>query len=136
MSIQTTPHEEATKTDITPRIVWFEVPADDIERAKYFYSTLFGWKIEKVLGDEYWHIDTGGDENSLDGGLMRRHQSQNCITSYIAVPSLDEFVKRVQDLGGQVCVPRSAVPEMGYFAVCQDTEGTTFALWEKDDKAR
>jgi uncharacterized protein len=38
-------------------IVWFEIPADDVERAKAFYGALFGWKIEKFPGQmEYWHI--------------------------------------------------------------------------------
>jgi predicted enzyme related to lactoylglutathione lyase len=42
----------------------------------------------------------------------------------------------VEKLGGKVYVPKSAVPQMGYFAVCQDTEGNTFALWEMNQKAK
>lgn len=47
-----------------PTIVHFEIPADDVERARKFYSTLFGWKIEKPEGEmDYWMISTSGDSN-------------------------------------------------------------------------
>ena len=53
-------------------VVWFEIPADNVERAKKFYSALLGWKIEKFPGvPDYWHVDTGGDDRTRDGGLIR-----------------------------------------------------------------
>lgn len=117
-------------------IVWFEVPADNPERAKKFYGELFGWKIEKFPGPmEYWHIDTGGGDDTPDGGLMKRQQPQQGITNFVGVSSVDEYMAKVQKLGGKICVPKSPVPEMGYFAVCNDTEGNTFALWEMNENA-
>ncbi len=54
-------------------IVWFEIPADNPERAKTFYGNLFGWKINPFPGNsEYSHIDTGGADNSPDGALKKR----------------------------------------------------------------
>ncbi|MDQ6631763.1 MAG: VOC family protein [Verrucomicrobiota bacterium] len=118
-------------------IVWFEIPADNIERARKFYSALFGWKIEQFPGvQDYWHIDTGGGDDTPDGGLMGRKQPGQPITNYINVESVTEFAATVQKLGGKVCLPKTAVPEMGYFAVCQDTENNTFGLWEKNEKAK
>src|SRR5438105_3788510 len=97
-----------------PSIVWFEIPADDVERAKSFYGELFGWKIEKFPGPvEYWHIDTGGSEESLDGGLLKRESLQG-ITNYISVDSAEEYTAKVEKLGGKICVPKTAVPQMGY----------------------
>jgi len=56
-------------------IAWFEIPADDVERAKKFYGDLFGWKIERFPGpQEYWHIDTGGGDDTPDGALKKRKQ--------------------------------------------------------------
>jgi predicted enzyme related to lactoylglutathione lyase len=46
------------------------------------------------------------------------------------------FVAKVQKLGGKVSVPKTAVPQMGYFAICQDTENNVFALWERNEKAK
>jgi len=115
----------------------FEIPADNVERARTFYGALFGWKIEKFPGQmEYWHIDTGGSNDTPDGGLMKRQQPQHGITNYINVPSVDQYMAKVEKLGGKICMPKTAVPQMGYFAVCQDTENNTFALWEKSENAK
>jgi len=119
-------------------IVWFEIPADDVERAKSFYSALFGWKIDRLPGPmEYWHIDTGGSEDSPDGGLLKRQNPQpQSITNYISVASADESAAKVEKLGGKICMPKTAVPEMGYFVICQDPENNTFALWERSESAK
>ena len=118
-------------------MVWFEIPADNVERAKKFYGGLFGWKIEQMPGSmEYWHLDTGGSDDTPDGGLMKRQSPQQGITNYIGVPSVDEFVAKVQKLGGKVCMPKTAVSQMGYFAICQDTENNMFGLWQMDRNAK
>jgi uncharacterized protein len=119
-------------------IVWFEVPADNVERAKKFYGGLFGWKIEKMPGPmEYWHFDTGGSDGSPDGGVMKRQGPEHRgITNYISVPSVDEFAAKVERLGGKVFMRKTAVPKMGYFVVCQDTENNVFALWEMNESAK
>ena len=121
-----------------PHIVWFEIPAENLDRAKTFYGQLFGWKVERMPGAmEYFHIDTGGSDDRPDGGLMKRQPNQpSGITNYINVPSVDQFVGKVQQLGGKICMPKTAVPQMGYFAICQDTENNTFALWEKSQNAK
>lgn len=117
-------------------IVWFEIPADDLKRARSFYSKLFGWKLTKFpMPMEYWHIDTGGPDASPDGGLMARQDPRQPITNYIMVESVDKSAAKVTKLGGKICVPKRAVPQMGWFVVCQDTENNTFALWEMDEKA-
>lgn len=120
-------------------IVWFEIPADDINRAKKFYSRLFGWKINAFPGaamPDYQHIDTGGADASPDGGMMQRMHPTHTITSYVLVPSVTRHMAKVKKLGGDVCRPKTAVPGMGYFAICQDTEKNTFAIWERNEKAK
>jgi predicted enzyme related to lactoylglutathione lyase len=46
-----------------------------------------------------------------------------------------ESVAKVEKLGGKILVPKMAVPKMGYFALCMDTEGNVFGLWEDDPQA-
>lgn len=117
-------------------IVWFEIPADNLERAKAFYSDLFGWKINPFPGmNDFLHIDTGGADASPDGGLQTRKTPDQTITNYVSVDSVDKFAKKVEKLGGKICMPKTAVPQMGYFAVCQDTEGNSFGIWESDPAA-
>ena len=128
---------EAQKRQGSASIVWFEIPADNPERAKKFYGSLFGWKIEKFPGvEDYWHIDTGGDDDTPDGGLMARKHPQQPITNYVSVPSVTKATAKVEQLGGTICKPKTAVPQMGYFAICEDTEGNTFALWEMNNRAK
>jgi len=119
-------------------IVWFEIPSDNIERAKKFYKTLFGWKFDKfpAATPEYWHIDTGGDDKTPDGGLMARMHPQQSITNYVSVLSVAKAMTKVEKLGGKVCRSKTALPGMGYFAICEDTEGNTFALWEMNPGAK
>ena len=141
MSTQTKSRSTAKRKEKAGRpassICWFEIPADDPERAKKFYGSLFGWKIEKfpVVAD-YWHIDTGNGDRTRDGGLMTRKHPDQPITNYIAVSSVDESAAKVKKLGGTICKPKTAVPQMGYFAICRDTEGNEFALWEANEGAK
>jgi predicted enzyme related to lactoylglutathione lyase len=118
-------------------IVWFEIPANDIARAKKFYGGLFGWKINAFPGmSDYLHIDTGGADASPDGAVMARKQPEQSVTNYILVPSVDKFSAKVKKLGGNICMNKTAVPQMGFFAICQDTENNTFAIWERNEKAK
>lgn len=128
---------KAKNSKMPASICWFEVPADDLERAKKFYSSLFGWKFAKLPAAiaDYWHIDTAGKDASPDGGLMPRMHPQQSIRVYVSVPSVDKAMARVEKLGGTICKSKTAVPHMGYFAICEDTEHNTFALWEPNEQA-
>jgi predicted enzyme related to lactoylglutathione lyase len=118
-------------------VIWFEIPADDKKRAQKFYKSLFGWKINAMPGMEtYFHIDTGGPDDSPDGGMLDRMHPGHTITNYINVESVDKFSDKVKKLGGEICRPKTAVPGMGYFAICKDTENNTFAIWEINQKSK
>lgn len=129
-----------------PTLVHFEIPSDDLERSKKFYSELFGWNFEKWSGPEslpegmeYLTITTTDDKGnkSIGGGMMKRQNSQQQgMTNYIDVKSVDEHSDRVMQLGGKVVIPKKAIAGMGYFAVCLDTENNTFGIWETDPNAK
>ena len=113
-------------------ICHFEIPAEDVERAKRFYEGLFGWKIDPVEGG--YNLITVG-EPGPDGGMMKRMAPGQGITVYINVESVDDYSKKLQSLGGRLLMPKTAVPTMGYFAVFMDTEGNALALWEVNPQA-
>jgi predicted enzyme related to lactoylglutathione lyase len=138
MSTQTKTKPKSEKTNGVPAsIVWFEIPADNVERARTFYGKLFGWKINRFPGPKpYWHIDTGGADDATDGGMMERQCPEHSATNYVGVPSVDEAAAKVEKLGGRICMPKTAVPQMGYFVICNDTESNTFALWERNEGAK
>jgi predicted enzyme related to lactoylglutathione lyase len=117
-------------------IVHFEIPADDLERARTFYSQLFGWKIEPAGGfQEYLLIQTGEEGKDLGGGMMKRQAPGQTPINYVHVESVAEYAAKAEKLGGRIIVPRSPVPGMGWFACGLDTEGNPFALWENDPSA-
>jgi hypothetical protein len=122
-----------------PTITHFDIPADDLERAKQFYTELFGWKIERAPGPmEYLFIATTNEkgEEGIGGGMAKRDKPQETITNYVDVPSVDAYIAKVEQLGGKVVVPKMAVPTFGYLAVCLDTENNTFGLWETNPDAK
>ena len=120
-----------------PTIVHFDIPVDDVKRAQKFYSTLFGWEIKdlEMPGMEYYSVMTSGD-NPVNGGMTKRQQPQESIRNYINVDSLDESAAKIEELGGQIIVPKTAVPTMGWFALCLDTENNTFGIWQNDQSAK
>jgi predicted enzyme related to lactoylglutathione lyase len=122
-----------------PTIVHFDISADDIERAKDFYTKLFGWKIEKFPGPtEYYMIETttSTGEKGTTGGIARREKAYQKITNFIEVPSIDEYMARVEKLGGRIIEPKAAVPTVGYIAGCVDTEDNIFGIIEIDPNAK
>jgi uncharacterized protein len=131
------------------RTICFKIPADDVERAKKFYSDLFGWKMEKWPGAdgkdisssnmEYWIVSTTDDKGnkaSIGGGMIKRQEQHQQITNFIDVNSVDEYSSKIEKLGGKVVVSKMAVPGMGYFAVCHGTENNSFGIWESNESAK
>src|SRR6267142_120708 len=92
----------AKKSKTAASLVWFEIPAENLERASAFYGGLFGWKIHPFPGmKDYWHIDTGGSDDSPDGALMARMCPEHPVTNYIFVESVTKAMAKVEQLGGQ-----------------------------------
>jgi len=114
-------------------IVHFEIYFDEAGRAVKFYTGLFDWNVKKAPGTEYYMITT---QERTYGGMMKRFNSNQKITDYFGVLSVMESSAKVEKLGGKILVPKMAVPQMGYFALCMDTEGNIFGLWENDPQAR
>jgi uncharacterized protein len=114
-------------------IVHFEIFCDDGERARKFYSELFGWNVENVPGTKYWNITT---QEGAFGGLTKRFNPNQRIINYFGVSSVQDACSRVEELGGRILVSKVAVPKSGYYALCMDSEGNIFGLWEEDPEAK
>ena len=118
--------------------VHFDVPTENLERAKTFYETIFGWKITPVPGPmEYYDIETKNDDgsNGLAGGMGIRGAPDQKITNFIGVSSEDEYVEKVKEHGGTIIMPKMTVPGFGYLATFLDTEKNMLGLWETDPTA-
>ena len=122
-----------------PRVIHFEIHADNPERAVRFYQTLLGWDFNKWDGpQDYWLITTGPqDQPGINGGLIRRQGSIDgqAVIAYVCtvdVPSVDEYSRRATEGGGQVVVPKMAIPGVGWLVYCKDTEGNIFGMMQMD----
>ena len=117
-------------------VVHFEIPADNVQRLTEFYSKLFGWKIEKMPGPtEYYGVETVpvNEKGELarpgaNGGIMKRQSAEHKPVNYIAVESVDEYIKKIGELGGRVIVPKMEVPGIGWWALALDPDGNQFAI--------
>ena len=88
---------------------------------------------------EYYVITTTDDKGNkaIGGGMIKRQNPQHQgITNFIDVKSIEEHSTKVEKLGGKIMLQKTAVPGMGYFAICSDTENNTFAIWETDRTAK
>lgn len=116
--------------------VYFEIPADDLGRARKFYEELLGWQIISMSEqgyegfEGYWSVLVSNDFADMQGGMMERDETfaQPCF--YIGVKSMDETVEKLQERGGSVVVPRTAVSDMGWSMLFRDPEGNVFGLWQ------
>jgi predicted enzyme related to lactoylglutathione lyase len=127
---------QVQKGDIMPRVVHFELPAEDPERAIQFYERTFGWEFQKWQGPmEYWLIMTGKDEPGIDGGLAPKGENLRSVTNTIGVPSVDDYIEKAVSNGGEVVVPKMTIPGAGYLAYIKDTEGNVFGIMTDDTSA-
>jgi predicted enzyme related to lactoylglutathione lyase len=119
-----------------PRVIHFEVHADQPERAIKFYKDVFDWKIEKWPSMDYWLITTGEkDDPGIDGAITPR-MDKNTTVNTIGVDSIDKYVAKVLASGGKVVMPKGPIPGVGYFAGCIDSEGNSFGLMQSDPNAK
>jgi uncharacterized protein len=121
------------------RVVHFEIYTDNPETVRPFYENVFSWKIQKWDGPiEYWMVTTGSENDpGINGGLLRPREGQSPGTvNTIAVPSLDQAIEKIEQQGGSICVPKMAVPGIGWLAYAQDPAGNVFGILEPDTKAK
>jgi predicted enzyme related to lactoylglutathione lyase len=126
-----------------PRVVHFEIHAEDPTRAVKFYEKLFGWNFQKWDGPmEYWMVITGADgEPGINGGLLRRQGTIDgqAVIAYVCtvdVPNVDASVSTAVENGATVAVPKMPIPGVGWLAYCKDTEGNIFGIMQADESAK
>jgi predicted enzyme related to lactoylglutathione lyase len=124
------------------KVLHFEVPVDDAERAKEFYRSTFDWQLNDADmggGNVYTTVTTTPiddqsrmptEPGAINGGLMRRTSDTPAPVITIGVDAIDDALKKVEAGGGSVVQPRTEIPDMGAFAYFKDSEGNVLGLWE------
>ena len=119
------------------RVVHFEIPFDDADRARAFYRDVFGWDLMEMPEMSYTLVTTGpsGEQGPtepgyVNGGMLHRASPTESPVVVIDVDDINATLAAVEERGGQTLVGRQAVGEMGWAAYFKDAEGNTMGLWQ------
>lgn len=122
------------------KVMHFEIPVDDLDRAKGFYGTVFGWDLQTMeqMNDYTIAMTTSVDQQSqtptepgaINGALMRRTPETPAPVITIGVDAIDAVLKQIDAEGGTTLQPRTEIPGMGAYAYFKDSEGNILGLWE------
>lgn len=123
------------------KVVHFEIPADDLNRAKKFYADVFGWQTQDMPQMGYVLATTvpvdektmmPKESGAINGGMFKRSDNPMVMAPSFAidVPDIDEAIKKIKSEGGMVLQEKNPIGEMGYIAYFKDTEGNVLSLWQ------
>jgi uncharacterized protein len=120
------------------KVVHFEIPADDVERAKKFYKTIFKWEIQGAPEMDYAIVRTAEvgedmmpkERGAINGGMMKRSGDIRAPVITINVADIDKTLKSIEKSGGKTVVGKTRVGDMGHSAYFKDTEGNILGLFE------
>ena len=120
------------------KVVHFEVPFDDGDRARSFYKEAFGWQVMEMPEMGYTIVMTGPSNDSgptesgfINGGMLSREQAAHSGPVVVVdVESIDTALEKIGSLGGSTVVGKTPVGDMGFAAYFTDTEGNVVGLWE------
>ena len=120
------------------RVVHFEIPYEDGDRAQQFYKAAFDWQLRSMPGMGYVLVSTGpsGDTGPtepgfINGGMLSRSESAAPGPLVVVdVESIEDALQRIGELGGETVVGKIPVGDMGFSAYVKDTEGNVVGLWE------
>ena len=116
-------------------VVHFEIPADQVERARGFYAQAFGWKVLAVPGMGYTLFHTAPTDAQgmvqgpgINGGMLERQDPVRGIVITVQVDDVEASLRAVEKAGGKVVRGKMEVPGIGWSAYVRDTEGNTVGL--------
>jgi uncharacterized protein len=119
-------------------VVHFEIPADDVERARGFYRDAFGWNVNPMPEMGYTILGTTPTNDqgmpdapgAINGGMFERADDIATPVITIDVDDIDAALTKVESLGGKTVRPRMEVGDMGFAAYFTDSEGNLMGLWQ------
>ncbi len=113
------------------KIVHFEIPIGDGDRAAAFYGSVLGWQVQRFGEEPYWLVAAGAEEEpGANGALTARDDTHPYPILIAGVEDLDDAIRRVRESGGTVVQEKLPIPGVGWSAYIKDTEGNVLGLFE------
>lgn len=126
---QSAKHQGASVVDESNAFCWYELNTHDTDKAKQFYSNLFGWAVGG--SPEYTEWKQG--DRSL-GGMMQIQPEWGEMppswTAYVMVDDIDQSAEKAKSLGGNVVTGPMDIPGTGRFAIVSDPQNAVFAMFQ------
>ncbi len=128
------------------KVVHFEIPVTNLEKARSFYGPIFGWTLQDwTMPDGSMHIGvhtTPIDEKTrvpkepgaINGMIQMRNATIKTPTFAVNVDSIDDRVAKITNAGGKVVQPKVDIMGMGYYCYVADPDGNIIGLWEDAKK--
>lgn len=113
---------------------WADLMTNDIEKAKDFYSNVFGWEMYTNPEEAFGGYTTGQIDGETVCGLMSTQgpEQPNAWNVYLATDDIDQTLKQVSENGGNVVMDKMVVAEHGSMAVAQDPQGAFVSFWQAE----
>ena len=123
---------------MTGRVVHFEIPFDDGDRARSFYADAFGWNVMHLPDMGYTMVSTGPTDEQgppsepgfINGGMLQREAPVGSPVITVDVEDIDGTLEKIEKLGGTTVIAKQAVADMGFSAYFKDSEGNLMGLWQ------
>jgi predicted enzyme related to lactoylglutathione lyase len=106
----------------------FEINSGDPEKARRFYTSVFGWKMNEVPETGYTFVDTDAGNKGIGGGIGPLRGPKPFVTFYVVVRDLDATLKKATDAGGKVVFPATKVGPTTTIALFSDLDGNVIGL--------
>jgi predicted enzyme related to lactoylglutathione lyase len=114
-------------------VAHFAIHADDLDRARAFYTAVFGWKFVAWGPPDFFMItDSLGASPGPLGSLTRRlayvrpeDAASEAFTTFectIAVDDIDRIAEAVPAAGGRLTMRKVTIPAVGTLVKFRDTE--------------
>ena len=118
------------------KVIHFEIPSDNPEKAMDFFKEVFDWKFQQFGNEQYWSVITGDEKApGINGGLMKKRDPRQPVVNSIEVASIDEHTGKIEKAGGKIVVPKMAVPSVGWLAYFTDPDGNIHGIFQNDTTA-
>jgi len=120
-------------------VVFFELPADNLDRAKKFYEEVFNWKITHNPALDIYMLGTApsdkrgrsSEPGTINGLMAMRKNADSATTVTIEVADIDSAIENVKNHGGRITQKKQGIPQIGFAAYFKDTEGNLVQLFQR-----
>jgi len=109
-------------------IVHVEFSAKDRAEAASFFSKLFGWKTQDMPEMNYATFDPGSPPGGGFNPVSDQVKAGDVIV-YVGTDDIDAPLAKAESLGGKTVMPKTEIPNTGWFALFSDPTGNIIGLY-------